>query len=176
MLVLGILLIVLALIVFGFMYFGTMDLPSMEIDLGIITVQLTPLGLYIAGAVTLIVLAVGLQLLFLGLRAQRRRHKEVKELRKAVAHETPESHDRARAPEAPAYEREVRPAAVSSREPGGSSATEGTGAAAGQSRPGTTPSSSSDYPPAPGPTRDEQIALPSDHLRDNPREDGRRHS
>lgn len=93
MLILGLLLIIAALVVFGYMFLGTNDLDAMDIDLGIFTVQLTPLHLYLLGAATLIVLVLGLLALAAGMRAARRRRREVKELRKAVRDGGPE-HDR----------------------------------------------------------------------------------
>lgn len=84
MLILGLLLIVVAAVVFGYMFWGTDDLAPLDIDLGVFTVQLTPLHLYLLGAATLVVLVLGLLALATGLRASRRRRKEVKELRKAV--------------------------------------------------------------------------------------------
>src|SRR5690606_21721062 len=90
MLILGLLLIIAALVVFGYMFLGTNGLDAMDIDLGIFTVQLTPLHLYLLGAATLIVLALGLLALAAGMRAARRRRREVKELRKAVQDGGPE--------------------------------------------------------------------------------------
>jgi hypothetical protein len=84
MLILGVLLIIAALVIFGYMLFGTMDLDPMDIDLGIFTVQLTPLHLFLLGAATLAVLALGLLALAAGMRAARRRRREVKDLRAAV--------------------------------------------------------------------------------------------
>ena len=84
MLILGLLLIIVALVVFGYLFFGTSDLEPLQIDLGVFTVELTPLHLFLLGAATLVVLVLGLLLLTLGLRASRRRQREVKELRKAV--------------------------------------------------------------------------------------------
>lgn len=84
MLILGLLLIVVAAVVFGYMFFGTSDLAPLDIDLGVFTVELTPLHLYLLGAATLVVLVLGLMALAAGLRASRRRRQEVKELRKAV--------------------------------------------------------------------------------------------
>lgn len=84
MLILGILLIVVALVVFGYMLLGTRDLDALQIDLGAFNVELTPLLLFLVGAATLAVLALGLLALAAGLRASRRRRQEVKDLRKAV--------------------------------------------------------------------------------------------
>ncbi|WP_109470918.1 hypothetical protein [Ornithinimicrobium cavernae] len=84
MLILGLLLIAAALVVFGYMFFGTRDLEPLRVDLGIFTVELTPLHLYLLGAATLVVLVLGLLALAAGLRASRRRRREVKDLRRAV--------------------------------------------------------------------------------------------
>lgn len=84
MLILGLLLAAAALVVFGYMLFGTRDLDPLQIDLGVFAVKLTPMHLYLLGAATLVVLVLGLFFLTLGLRAQRRRRREVKELRAAV--------------------------------------------------------------------------------------------
>lgn len=84
MLILGILLVIVALVVFGFLFLGTSDLEPLQIDLGIFTVELTPLHLFLLGAATLVLLVLGLLFLSLGLRASRRRRLEVKELRKEV--------------------------------------------------------------------------------------------
>lgn len=84
MLILGLLLMAVALVVFGYLLFGTQDLDPLQIDLGVFTVHLTPMHLYLLGAATLVVLVLGLLFLTLGLRAQRRRRREVKELRAAV--------------------------------------------------------------------------------------------
>ncbi len=84
MLVLGILLTAAALVVFGFLFFGTRNLPSLQVDLGVLTVELTPLQLYLLGAATLVVLVLGLMVLGIGLRRSRRQRKEVRDLRQAV--------------------------------------------------------------------------------------------
>lgn len=153
MLILGILLIIVALVVFGYMFFGTSDLPAMDIDLGIFTVQLTPLHLYLLGAATLAVLALGLLTLFAGLRASRRRRHEVKELRKAVRDgdaprgERPSARsDRSDTRQTTDYEREVPPPA-----PAPDGQTHGTHTATG-----TAPTSGTGGD-------DPRIALPSDY-------------
>lgn len=84
MLILGLLLVAAALVVFGYMFFGTSDLTPLDVDLGVFTVELTPLHLYLLGAATLVVFGLGLMALAAGLKASRRRRQEVKELRKAV--------------------------------------------------------------------------------------------
>lgn len=90
MLVIGILLLIVALVVFGFLWFGTEGLAPIEVDLGVFTASLSPLQLFLLGAATLVVLVLGLVCLVLGLRAARRRRKEVRELRK-VAERQPET-------------------------------------------------------------------------------------
>lgn len=170
MLILGLLLIVAAAVVFGYMFFGTSDLAPLDIDLGVFTVQLTPLHLYLLGAATLAVLALGLMALAAGMRASRRRRQEVKELRKAVrdggtdygrrtedrdavparADEPSAGHqstdrprtDRSRANDPVPYEREVPH--------------DGAGY---QAAPSDSQAARSDDP---------QIALPSDYQRDDP--------
>lgn len=169
MLILGLLLAVAALVVFGFMYFGTSDLNPLQIDLGIVTVELTPLHLYLLGAATLVVLVLGLFFLTLGLRASRRRRREVKELRAAVQDgDTPPVRDgersRGRGParvEDPApVDRVVPPTprvtATGSTEPvtGEGSPRPGAGDLAGGSGPGITGPAS---PPENGPpSRDDR--------------------
>lgn len=84
MIVIGVILAVVALVIVGFMLFGTRDLGPIDVDLGVLTAQLTPMHLYLLGAATLIIFVLGLFFLSLGLRAQRRHRREVKELRAAV--------------------------------------------------------------------------------------------
>lgn len=173
MLILGILLIAVALVVFGYMFFGTSDLAPMDIDLGIFTVQLTPLHLYLLGAATLVVLTLGLLTLVAGLRASRRRRREVKELRKAV-HDGGTGEDRDLR-ETTGYEREIA-TPVDSR----------TGRTRDDARVDERLSTS---PPGAGPRADigepaptdrspddAHIALPSDYPSDAPPPDGPRRS
>lgn len=164
MLILGILLIAVALVVFGYMFLGTRDLQAMDIDLGVFTVELTPLHLYLLGAATLVVLTLGLLLLAAGLRASRRRRHEVKELRKAVHDGEDTSRPAREHGRSPAtsersgrretdYERDVPPAPESRHEQ--SRDASATGAAprnAGQEHRADDP----------------QIALPSDYHQDSP--------
>ncbi|MCK0113136.1 hypothetical protein MWU75_13380 [Ornithinimicrobium sp. F0845] len=166
MLILGLALVIVALVVFGYLFFGTSDLEPLQIDLGVFTVELTSLQLYLLGAATLVVLVLGLLLATMGLRASRRRQREVKELRKAVEERPPRdaspverdraphdtdraSHDTDRAP----YDREVPPPPA----PASSDVRSGSGS------PTTAPRGSS--------TVDEDhssIDLPSDHRSDDP--------
>ena len=160
MLILGLLLIIVALVVFGYLFFGTSDLEPLQIDLGVFTVELTPLHLFLLGAATLVVLVLGLLLLTLGLRASRRRQREVKELRKAVEQRpaggaAASARDRApvdrdRAP----VDREVPRAPEASTPDRGS----GTGHTEGQPVEG----------PTPGAADHSSINLPTDHREDPP--------
>lgn len=166
MLVLGLLLIVVAAVVFGYMFFATKDLEPMDIDLGVFTVELTPLHLYLLGAATLALLALGLMALAAGMRASRRRHQEVKELRKAVRDEGPDDRRRSR-------DREPVPAPVDgprvdqprtdrslAHEP---SPYEREASHGGADQHRVVPSDSQ-----PARSDDPEIALPSDYQRDHP--------
>lgn len=159
MLILGLLLAVAALVVFGFMYFGTTDLNPLEIDLGIISVQLTPLHLYLLGAATLVVLVLGLFFLTLGLRTSRRRRREVKELRAAVqdGDTTPlqdrqrrgGDRERAGGQERAPVDRVVAP---TPRDPGSAPTDPPSERGPGTSRPGSTPGDGGPAAPGTGPT------------------------
>lgn len=81
MLVIGLILILVALVVIGYMLFGTANLDSLEIDLGVMTVSLNPLQIFLLGAISVLILAVGTVLLFSGMRRQRRKRKELHDLR-----------------------------------------------------------------------------------------------
>jgi ABC-type nickel/cobalt efflux system permease component RcnA len=81
MLVIGLILILVALVVIGYMAFGTANLESIQIDMGMMTVNLNPLEIFILGAACVLVLAIGAVLLFSGLRRQRRKRKELQDLR-----------------------------------------------------------------------------------------------
>lgn len=99
MLILGLILIVIALVVIGYMWFGTAELDAIPIDLGVFTVQLTPLYIFLLGGAAILVLALGAVTLSSGLRRQSRKRREVKDLRRQVAHDHPRdrSHDDDRA-------------------------------------------------------------------------------
>ncbi len=99
MLILGLILIIIALVVIGYMWFGTAELDAIPIDLGVFTVQLTPLYIFLLGGAALLVLALGAVTLSSGLRRQSRKRREVKDLRRQVAHDHPRdrSHDDDRA-------------------------------------------------------------------------------
>lgn len=81
MLVIGLILVLIALVVVGFMAFGTANLDKVEIDLGVLTANLNPLEIFGLGALCIVVLVLGLLLMFTGLRRQRRKRKELHELR-----------------------------------------------------------------------------------------------
>lgn len=81
MLVIGLILVLIALVVVGFVAFGTAGLDKVEIDLGVLTANLNPLEIFGLGALSIVVLVLGLLLVFTGLRRQRRKRKELQELR-----------------------------------------------------------------------------------------------
>lgn len=92
MLVIGLILIVIALVVVGYMWFGTTGLPGIDIDLAVFTLHLTPLEIFFLGAASILVLAIGTVLFAKGLRRQRARRKELRELRHIA--EEKGAHDR----------------------------------------------------------------------------------
>ncbi len=94
MLILGLILIIIALVVIGYMWFGTAELGAIPIDLGVFTVQLTPLYIFLLGGAALLVLALGAVTLSSGLRRQSRKRKEVKDLRRQVAQDHPRDRSR----------------------------------------------------------------------------------
>lgn len=175
MLILGLLLIVAAAVVFGYMFFGTSDLEPLDIDLGVFTVQLTPLHLYLLGAATLVVLALGLLALAAGMRTSRRRRQEVKELRKAVRDGGPDhgrrTGDRDAVP-APVDEHRVDHQRTDQSRTGRS----GTGRSPAHDPvpyERQVPHDGAGYQAAPSDSQaarsdDPEIALPSDYQRDDP--------
>lgn len=178
MLILGLLLAAAALIVFGYMLFGTRDLAALQIDLGVFTVELTPMHLYLLGAATLVVLVLGLLFLTMGLRAQRRRRREVKELRAAVRDGSPDSERRGPRETPPGERRREAPVAAP---PAGDQRGSG-GSDQGPVHPGSAPyerdvpDNRAGGPPPPPPTADSgpDVALPSDYPRNDTNRDTRR--
>jgi cytoskeletal protein RodZ len=80
----GLILIILAIIVVIYVIFATVGLEPMSIDWGVFTADLTPLQLFLLGAVTVLVLAMGSVMLSVGLKTQGEKRAEVKRLRKEV--------------------------------------------------------------------------------------------
>ncbi|HKJ12375.1 MAG TPA: LapA family protein [Ornithinimicrobium sp.] len=80
----GLILIILAIIVVIYVIFATTGLEAMSIDWGVFTADLTPLQLFLLGAVTVLVLAIGSVMLSVGLKTQGEKRAEVKRLRKEV--------------------------------------------------------------------------------------------
>jgi len=80
----GLILIILAIIVVIYVIFATSGLDPMSIDWGVFTADLTPLQLFLLGAVTVLVLAIGSVMLSVGLKTQGEKRAEVKRLRKEV--------------------------------------------------------------------------------------------
>lgn len=82
MLVIGLILVILALVTIGYMWFGTAGLDPVEVDLGAFTMTLSPLWIFLLGAVSVLVLAIGAVLLVAGLRRRQRQRRELRELRR----------------------------------------------------------------------------------------------
>jgi ABC-type nickel/cobalt efflux system permease component RcnA len=71
------------------------------LNLGVIDVNTTALGIFLAGAVTLLVLVLGLWLIASGLRRARQKRSEVKQLRREAQESSQRSSDQAARPVAP---------------------------------------------------------------------------
>lgn len=82
MLVIGFLLILLAAAVIAYVLLATAGDPAVAISYGVLNVDITPLWLYLAGVLTLLVAAVGVWMLGAGARAKARRSREMRELRR----------------------------------------------------------------------------------------------
>lgn len=83
MIVLGVVLIVLAAVVVLAAVFGGSGSPA-ALDLGVLNVDTTALGVFLLGAGTLLVLAAGLELVRTGTRRGYARRKELRNARKVV--------------------------------------------------------------------------------------------
>lgn len=81
MFVLGLLLILLAVGVSLAAVMGTSD-QLVTFDLNAFTVQMNPLGVFLTGAATVLVLVIGLGLARAGMRSARKRREEKRELRR----------------------------------------------------------------------------------------------
>ena len=82
MLILGLLLLLLAAAVITYMILATNGMTDVHLDYGILNLDLPPLWLYLAGAITVAVAAIGLWLMAAGARAKARQAREVRALRK----------------------------------------------------------------------------------------------
>lgn len=82
MLIFGLLLVLLAAAVITYMVLATAGMPNVQIDYGILNLDIQPLWLYLAGLLTLAVAALGFWLIGAGARIKARRAREVRELRK----------------------------------------------------------------------------------------------
>lgn len=82
MLLIGLILVIAALVTIGYLWFGTAGLDPVEVDLGIFTTTLSPLWIFLLGAASVLVLAIGTALLIAGLRRRQRQRRELKELRR----------------------------------------------------------------------------------------------
>lgn len=88
MLVVGIVLLVIALVVIGYVSLATIGMPTESIDFWIVSVHLNSFHLFLLGIATAIVLQVGIWLTVWGLRRNRRRQHELRDLRKRDASAT----------------------------------------------------------------------------------------
>lgn len=107
MLFIGLVLVILALVTIGYMWFGTAGLDPVEVDLGAFTMTLSPLWIFLLGAASVLVLAIGSALLVAGLRRRQRQRRELRELRRKA--EVLER-DRRRPEDTPVPPRDTRPA------------------------------------------------------------------
>lgn len=82
MLIIGFLLILLAAAVIAYVLLATAGDPTVEISYGVVNVEITPLWIYLAGVLTLLVAAVGVWMVGAGARTKARKAREVRELRK----------------------------------------------------------------------------------------------
>jgi hypothetical protein len=82
MLIFGLLLVLLAAAVITYMVLATAGMPNVQIDYGILNLDIQPLWLYLAGLLTLAVAALGFWLVGAGARSKAKRAREVRELRK----------------------------------------------------------------------------------------------
>lgn len=82
MLIFGLLLVLLAAAVITYMVLATAGESAIPLDYGILNVEMQPLWLFLAGAATVAVAAIGLWLMAVGARSKARRAKEMRELRK----------------------------------------------------------------------------------------------
>ncbi|HET7328664.1 MAG TPA: hypothetical protein VFJ14_15425 [Nocardioidaceae bacterium] len=83
MIVLGLVLVVVAAIVVLAAVFGGSNAPA-SLDLGILDLDITSLGVFLLGAATLLVLVTGLQLVRTGARRGYARRKQLREARRVV--------------------------------------------------------------------------------------------
>lgn len=94
MLALGIILVLIAGGVLAAALLGTSPDP-VTFDLGVVDIEASPLGVFLAGAVTLLLLVIGVSLVRTGVRRANRRRQEKRELhRLSEKYETRETRDR----------------------------------------------------------------------------------
>ncbi len=84
MFALGLILVLLAVIVVIYVLIATGGEPAMKIDWFVFSADITPLGLFLLGAATVLVLSIGSVLLSIGLKRSGAKRAEVKKLRKEV--------------------------------------------------------------------------------------------
>lgn len=81
MLVLGIVLLVVAVVVIGYVSLATIDSATQSIDLWVVSLHLNPFHLFLLGIATAVVLQLGIWFTVWGMRRNRRRERELRELR-----------------------------------------------------------------------------------------------
>ena len=177
MIVLGALLVLLAVLV---ILAATRATDPATLDLGVLSVDTTALGIFLAGAVTVLVLVLGLWLVASGLRRARQKRAEVKALRRQAQESNQRSEEMAARPVAPprrqrGEKRRVREEPVVTREPISAERPDdpasaagpapagatGSGEAAGSGGPGSSAATPADRPPPEG---------PDEHFESAPRE------
>lgn len=84
MFALGLILVLLAVIIVIYVLIATGGEPAMKIDWFVFSADITPLGLFLLGAATVLVLSIGSVLLSIGLKRSGAKRAEVKKLRKEV--------------------------------------------------------------------------------------------
>lgn len=82
MMIIGFLLILLAVVVIAYVVLATAGDAAVEVSYGVLNVQITPLWLFLAGVLTLLVAAVGFWMTGVGARRKARQSREMRELRK----------------------------------------------------------------------------------------------
>lgn len=85
MIIFGVILLVLALLVIAYMWLATAGMEPIPITYGVLNLDISPVWLFFLGGITLAAATCALWLLGVGAKSQRRRSKEVRELRRQAA-------------------------------------------------------------------------------------------
>lgn len=139
MLIIGLLLLLLAAAIITYMVLATAGEPAMHLDYGILNLELEPLWLYLSGAATVAVAAIGLALMAAGARSKARKAREVRELRKQAKDQDRrvERSGDATAPRLPRTGSTTRPTTSTGRDTAARPGT--TSTSGGPARPGSAP-------------------------------------